>query len=106
MERATGFEPVHRAWKARALPTELCPLICGMGRAGILPRGFLMPETMAAGLSSATESEGPNRRHCARSSFLYGDAPLGLNAPETRFRSPRPGPGFALPQHSDPVPGP
>ena len=44
MERATGFEPVHRAWKARALPTELCPLIGGRGRAGILPRGFWMPE--------------------------------------------------------------
>ena len=26
LERATGFEPVPPAWKAGALPTELCPL--------------------------------------------------------------------------------
>ncbi len=48
MERATGIEPVHRAWKARALPTELCPLR-GRGSAGILPRGLIeAPDTQIA----------------------------------------------------------
>jgi hypothetical protein len=51
MERATGFEPVHRAWKARALPTELCPL-GGRGRAGILPCGHLAESTPGAGSST------------------------------------------------------